>query len=119
MKRSLCLMLCGIANLFLLCFSAWASESGAGPELSEDPLEADRLGPSLDALGASGFTGSWGILLTRVPRGKLGAAMTTALKASGLKVLGLIPAKVEYERSFGHAPSRLEDYASALEEFLA
>ena len=84
-----------------------------------NPLEADRLGPSLDALDASGFTGSWGILLTRVPRGKLGAAMTTALKASGLKVLGLIPAKVEYERSFGHAPSRLEDYASALEEFLA
>jgi hypothetical protein len=45
--------------------------------------------------------------------------MTTALKASGLKVFGLIPAKVEYERSFGNAPSRLEDYASALKEFLA
>jgi ammonium transporter Rh len=33
MKKSLCLMLCGIANLFLLCFSAWASEGGA--ELNE------------------------------------------------------------------------------------
>ncbi|SEL24181.1 ammonium transporter [Nitrosovibrio tenuis] len=35
MKKSLCLMLCGVANLFLLCFSAWASEGGAGPELNE------------------------------------------------------------------------------------
>jgi ammonium transporter Rh len=35
MRKSFCLMLCGIANLFLLCFSAWASESGVGPELSE------------------------------------------------------------------------------------
>src|SRR5690349_24808880 len=33
MKRSLCLMLCGMLNLFLLCFSAWASEGGA--ELNE------------------------------------------------------------------------------------
>jgi ammonium transporter Rh len=32
MKKGLCMMLCGIANLFLLCFSAWASEGG---ELSE------------------------------------------------------------------------------------
>ena len=35
MKKSLCLTLSGIANLFLLCFSAWASESGLAPELSE------------------------------------------------------------------------------------
>ncbi|MGH8685231.1 MAG: ammonium transporter [Nitrosospira sp.] len=35
MRKSFCLMLCGIANLFLLCFSAWASEGGVGPELSE------------------------------------------------------------------------------------
>lgn len=34
MRKSFCLMLCGIANLFLLCFSAWASENGV-PELSE------------------------------------------------------------------------------------
>ena len=33
MKKSLCLMLCGMVNLFLLCFSAWASEGGA--ELNE------------------------------------------------------------------------------------
>ncbi len=35
MKKSLCLMLCGVVNLFLLCFSAWASEGGAGSELNE------------------------------------------------------------------------------------
>jgi ammonium transporter Rh len=35
MKKSLCLMLCGMVNLFLLCFSAWASEGGAGAELNE------------------------------------------------------------------------------------
>ncbi|MGH8763924.1 MAG: ammonium transporter [Nitrosospira sp.] len=35
MRKSFCLMLCGIANLFLLCFGAWASESGVGPVLSE------------------------------------------------------------------------------------
>jgi ammonium transporter Rh len=35
MKKSLCLTLCGVANLFLLCFGAWASESGAGSELNE------------------------------------------------------------------------------------
>lgn len=35
MRKSFCLMLCGIASLFLLCFSAWASESGVGSELSE------------------------------------------------------------------------------------
>ena len=34
MKKKLCLTLCGVANLFLLCFGAWASE-GAGSELSE------------------------------------------------------------------------------------
>lgn len=33
MKKRLCLMLCGILNLFLLCFGAWASEGGA--ELNE------------------------------------------------------------------------------------
>jgi ammonium transporter Rh len=33
MKKSLCLTLCGVANLLLLCFGAWASESGA--ELNE------------------------------------------------------------------------------------
>ena len=33
MKKSLCLMLCGTLNLFLVCFSAWASEGGA--ELNE------------------------------------------------------------------------------------
>lgn len=35
MKKKLCLTLCGVANLFLLCFGAWASESGAGSELNE------------------------------------------------------------------------------------
>ena len=34
MRKSFCLTLCGAASLFLLCFSAWASES-AGSELSE------------------------------------------------------------------------------------
>ncbi len=33
MKKNLCLMLCGMLNLFLVCFSAWASEGGA--ELNE------------------------------------------------------------------------------------
>ena len=84
-----------------------------------NPLEADRLGPSLDALAVSGFSDTWGILLTQVLGGKLGVSMTTTLHASGLKVLGLIPAKVGYERSFDHAPSRLKGYARALKEFLA
>jgi chromosome partitioning protein len=84
-----------------------------------NPLEADRLAPTLDALDASGFAGSWGILLTRVPRGNLGGAMSEVLEASGLKVLGRIPSRVEYERAFGHLPSRLDDYAAALEEFLS
>ncbi|MBA4142490.1 MAG: ammonium transporter [Nitrosospira sp.] len=35
MKKSLCSTLFGVANLFLLCFSAWASENGAAPQLSE------------------------------------------------------------------------------------
>lgn len=35
MKKGLCLTLAGVANLFLLCFSAWASEGGAVSELSE------------------------------------------------------------------------------------
>ena len=34
MRKSFCLTLCGAASLFLLCFSAWASES-VGSELSE------------------------------------------------------------------------------------
>jgi chromosome partitioning protein len=83
-----------------------------------NPLEADRLAPTLDALDASGFSGPWGILLTRVPRGKLGGAMTQALEASGLNVLGQIPSRVEYERSFGQLPTRLDDYAEALKGFL-
>lgn len=84
-----------------------------------NPLEADRLGPTLDALEASGFDGPWGVLLTRVPRGKLGPAMTEALEAAGLKVLGSIPSRVDYERAFGEAPSKLEDYAAALKGFLS
>jgi chromosome partitioning protein len=84
-----------------------------------NPLEADRLAPTLDALDASGFSGPWGILLTRVPRGKLGGAMIQALEASGLTVLGQIPARVEYERSFGQIPTRLDDYDEALRRFLA
>jgi ammonium transporter Rh len=35
MKKNLCMMLFGIANLFLLCFGAWASEGGLTAELSE------------------------------------------------------------------------------------
>ena len=34
MRKSFCLTLCGAASLFLMCFSAWASES-VGSELSE------------------------------------------------------------------------------------
>lgn len=83
-----------------------------------NPLEADRLGPTLDALEASGFSGNWGVLLTRVPRGNLGPAMADALTAAGLVVLGSIPARVEYERSFGQEPSRLIDYEIALKEWL-
>jgi chromosome partitioning protein len=83
-----------------------------------NPLEADRLGPTLDALDASGFSGPWGVLLTRVPRGKLGPAMIEALEAAGLNVLGSIPSRVEYERAFGESPKRLDDYEMALKEFL-
>jgi chromosome partitioning protein len=83
-----------------------------------NPLEADRLAPTLDALEASGFSGPWGVLLTRVPRGNLGDAMTQALEAAGLTVLGRIPSLVEYERSFGNNPVRLEDYGAALKGFL-
>ena len=83
-----------------------------------NPLEADRLGPTLDALDASGFSGNWGVLLTRVPRGKLGPAMVEALQAAGLNVLGSIPSRVEYERAFGEVPKRLEDYEAALKGFL-
>ncbi len=35
MKKNLCMTLFGIANLFLLCFGAWASEGGLTAELSE------------------------------------------------------------------------------------
>jgi ammonium transporter Rh len=35
MKKNLCITLFGIANLFLLCFGAWASEGGLTAELSE------------------------------------------------------------------------------------
>ncbi|SFN65065.1 ammonium transporter [Nitrosospira briensis] len=35
MNKSLCLMLFGVTNLFLLSFDAWASVSGVAPELSE------------------------------------------------------------------------------------
>ncbi|SEP07835.1 ammonium transporter [Nitrosovibrio sp. Nv6] len=35
MKKSLCSMLFGVTNLFLLSFSAWASASSGAPELSE------------------------------------------------------------------------------------
>ena len=35
MKKNLCLTLFGIANLFLLCFGAWASEGDLTAELSE------------------------------------------------------------------------------------
>ena len=35
MKKNLCLTLFGIANLFLLCFGAWASEGDLSAELSE------------------------------------------------------------------------------------
>jgi len=35
MKRSFCMALSVVANLFLFCFSAWASEGAAVPELSE------------------------------------------------------------------------------------
>src|SRR5688500_1844130 len=35
MNKSLCLMLFGVTNLFLLSFDAWASVSGVAPDLSE------------------------------------------------------------------------------------
>lgn len=35
MKKNLCMTLFGTANLFLLCFGAWASEGGLTAELSE------------------------------------------------------------------------------------
>lgn len=83
-----------------------------------NPLELDRLGPTLDALKASGHTADWGILLTNVPRGNLGPAMREVLEAIGLKVLGLIPSRVEYQRSFGNVPVRLDEYGAALEGWL-
>ena len=83
-----------------------------------NPLELDRLGPTLDALKASGHSAEWGILLTNVPRGNLGPAMKEVLEAVGLRVLGLIPSRVEYQRSFGAAPVRLAEYGAALEGWL-
>jgi chromosome partitioning protein len=83
-----------------------------------DGLEADRLIPTLEALSASGFSGKWGILLNRVPRGNLGPAMRGFLEGEDLKVLGLIPDRAEYHRSFGENPTRLDEYEAALKGLL-
>ena len=83
-----------------------------------DGLEADRLVPTLEALSASGFSGKWGILLNRVPRGNLGPAMREYLKGEELPVLGLIPDRAEYHRSFGENPTRLDEYEAALRGML-
>lgn len=81
-------------------------------------LEADRLGPTLDALAASGFTGAWGILLTQA-RGTLGREMRAALEAEELPVLGVVPHLIKYERAFGTAPDDLGEYREALAGVLA
>ena len=76
-------------------------------------LEADRLGPTLDALAASGYGGAWGILLTQ-SKGSLGREMREALEAEELPVLGIIPSLVKYERAFGTAPDDLSEYRESL-----
>ena len=81
-------------------------------------LEADRLVPTLDALAASGFSGSWGILLTQA-RGGLGKEMKAALEDEELPVYGIIPHLVKYERAFGTLPDDLSEYRQALAGALA
>lgn len=76
-------------------------------------LEADRLIPTLDALGASGFSGQWGILLTQA-RGGLGHEMQLALEEEELPVLGVVPHLVKFERAFGTLPDDLSEYRAAL-----
>lgn len=80
-------------------------------------LEADRLVPTLDALAASGFGGTWGILLTQA-RGGLGREMQLALEEEDLPVYGVIPHLVKYERAFGTLPADLSEYREALGEVL-
>lgn len=80
-------------------------------------LEADRLVPTLDALAASGFAGTWGILLTQA-RGGLGREMQLALEEEDLPVYGVIPHLVKYERAFGTLPADLSEYREALGEVL-
>lgn len=80
-------------------------------------LEADRLGPTLDALAASGYVGSWGILLTQA-KGSLGREMKEALEGEELPVLGIIPHLVKFERAFGTKPDELSEYRTALEGVL-
>jgi chromosome partitioning protein len=80
-------------------------------------LEADRLAPTLEALAASGFDGRWGILLTQA-RGGLGREMKEALEAEDLKVLGVIPHLIKFERAFGTIPTDLTEYEEALGEIL-
>lgn len=80
-------------------------------------LEADRLGPTLDALAASGYAGGWGILLTQA-KGSLGREMKEALEDEELPVLGVIPHLIKFERAFGTKPDDLSDYRMALEGVL-
>lgn len=81
-------------------------------------LDVDRLGPTLEVLRGSGFEGPWKILLTRVDRGGLGRSVKETLEEGGYPVAGMIPTLLEYQRSFGRAPSRLLDYELALGRFI-
>lgn len=80
-------------------------------------LEADRLAPTLEALAASGFEGPWGILLTQA-RGGLGREMKEALELEDLRVLGVIPHLIKFERAFGGVPADLTEYEDAIGEML-
>ncbi len=81
-------------------------------------LDIDRLRSTMDTFFASGFEGPYGVLLTQAPTGKLGMEMRLALEDAEIPVIGIIPSRVEYQRSFGEVPTRLHEYELAFRKFL-
>ena len=82
-------------------------------------MEADRLGPTLDVLGGSGFDleQPWGILLTQA-RGNAGREMKLMLEGEDLPVLGIIPHLLKFARAFGLPIEASSEYEGALEGVL-
>ncbi|GEM49651.1 ParA family protein [Deinococcus cellulosilyticus] len=79
-------------------------------------LELDRLVPTLDSLEASGFEGTYGVLLARVPGAKSETtqAAIRALEEAEIPVLGVVPSNAVISDSFQQSPKRLKEHKEVL-----